>query len=125
MGDIKAIDKSGKEIYIEVKNDSRIADTGNVVCEEEVYYKERDYIGKGNMFCDNDIFAVVSQSEHKIYVIDYKILQANYRKGEYKEIVHSQQTSYCYLLPLTEIKKLGGLIAIVDYAEDSLKFEMF
>jgi hypothetical protein len=116
-GDIKAVDKSGKEIFIEVKNDSRIADTGNILCEEEVYYKNNDYIGKGNMFSDNDIFAVVSQPEKKIYVVDFKILKANYRKGEYREIEHPQQTSYCYLMPVSKIKKLGGLIAVVDYAE--------
>ena len=48
-GDIKAIDKNGKEIFLEVKDDSRIADTGNVLCEEENYIKESDYYIKGNM----------------------------------------------------------------------------
>ena len=38
-GDIKAIDKAtGKESYIEVKDDSRIADTHNILCEEQIDY---------------------------------------------------------------------------------------
>lgn len=117
-GDIKAIDKnSGKEYFIEVKNDSRIADTGNILCEDEVYYKNCDYYGKGNMQSDSDIFAIVSQAENKIYLIDFKILQANYRLGEYKAIEHKQQITYCYLLPIGTIKRLGGLLAIVNYRD--------
>ena len=115
MGDIVALDESGKATYIEVKNDSRIADTGNVLCEEEVYYKRHDYYGKGNMECDCDIYAVVSEEQRKIYVIDFKVLKSNYRKGIYKEIEHPQQITYCYLLPLSEIKRLGGLISVVNY----------
>ena len=116
-GDIKAIDKkNGKEYFIEVKNDSRIADTGNILCEEEVYYKKYDYFGRGNMDGNSDIFAVVSESEEKIYVIDFKILQKNYRLGEFKKLDYPQQFSYVYLLPLGTIKKLGGLIAVVDYS---------
>lgn len=114
-GDIKATDKKGNEIFIEVKDDSRIAETYNVLCEEEVYYKQHDYYGKGNMQSDYDIYAVVSKQQRKIYVIDFKCLQQIYRKGEYKEIQHPQQTTYCYLLNLGTIKKLGGLIATLDY----------
>lgn len=115
-GDILAIDKeTGKEIFIEVKNDSRIADTHNVLCEEEVYYKRHDYYGRGNMDCDCDIYAVVSEQQRKIYVIDFKVLKSNYRKGEYKEIQHPHQTTYCYLLNINKIKKLGGLIDVINY----------
>lgn len=114
-GDIVALGEDGKPIYIEVKNDSRIADTGNVLCEEEVYYKRHDYYGKGNMDCDSDIFAVVSEEQRKIYVIDFKVLKSNYRKGEYKVIEHPQQITYCYLLNINEIDRLGGLISVVNY----------
>jgi hypothetical protein len=125
-GDIRAISADGREIFIEVKNDSRIADTGNVLCEEEVYYKEAGYCGIGNMDCDSDIFAVVSQKEKKIYVIDFKVLKENYRKGEYKEINHPQQITYCYLCGLYQIKAWGGLLAIVDYeAEEFDKVKIF
>lgn len=61
-GDIIALDKeTGKAIYIEVKNDSRIAQTRNVLCEEKVWYDYRNDYGAGNMHCASDIYCVVSQ----------------------------------------------------------------
>lgn len=42
-GDIIATAADGREIFIEVKNDEVIYKTGNILCEEEVYYKEADY----------------------------------------------------------------------------------
>lgn len=60
LGDIKATTPTGAVKYIEVKNDKRIADTKNVLCEEEVYYKESGYLGKGNMYCNGDYYAIVS-----------------------------------------------------------------
>ena len=115
-GDIKATDKNGKVKYIEVKNDSRIADTKNVLCEFEVYYKDNEYYGKGNMDSNCDVFCVVSEQEQKIYVIDFKTLKANYTKGQYKEIEHKKQTTYCYLCELWQVKKWGALIAEVEYS---------
>ena len=63
-GDIKAIAADNREIYIEVKNDSRIADTKRILCEDEVYYKHTGYCGKGNMHSDYDIYCIVSESEN-------------------------------------------------------------
>ena len=42
-GDIKATSANGEEILIEVKDDSRIGDTGNILCEESVYYYSSGY----------------------------------------------------------------------------------
>lgn len=114
-GDIIATNKAGKPTYIEVKADSRIADTGNVLCEEEVYFKKQDYYSRGNMDSNCDIYVVVSEEQRKIYVMDFKCLRDNYRKGRYAEIEHKQQITYCYLLSLSELKKLGGLISVVNY----------
>lgn len=114
-GDIRVTDKEGNVRYIEVKNDSVIHKTGNVLCEEEVYYKQHDYYAKGNMQSDYDIYAVVSEQQRKIYVINFECLQQNYRKGSYKEIVHPQQITYCFLLSIDDIDRLGGLISVVSY----------
>ena len=115
-GDIKAVNRTtGKEVYIEVKNDSRIAETGNVLCEEEVYYKRSDYYGKGNMSSNCDIYVVVSEADSRIYVIDFKVLKDIYKKlGTYKEIEHKEQTTYCYLLEIGRVKQFNGLIAVID-----------
>lgn len=118
IGDLKATSlATGKEIFIEVKNDSRIADTHNVLCEEEVFYKEYGYFDKGNMYCNSNIYCVVSEQEHKIYVIDFKVLKEIYKKGEFRTIDHPQQTTYCYLLPIWLIKKYNGLLDIIDYGQ--------
>ena len=118
-GDILATDKqSGKQIYIEVKDDSRIADTRNILCEEKVWYKDGCYFSKGNMKSSYDIYTIVSKAEKKIYVIDFAILKANYKQGVFKVIYHADQDTYCYLLPLATIKRKGGIIAVIDYTKE-------
>lgn len=111
-GDIKAIAPDGREIFIDVKNDSRIHETRNVLCEEENYFKDTNTYDKGNMYSSYDVLAVVSQREQKIYFIDFHTLQKNYKKGEYKMIEHPSQTCFCYLCSLGMIKKWGGLLGV-------------
>lgn len=115
-GDIKAVAADGTELYIEVKNDSRIADTGRVLCEEEVYMKNSDYFSKGNMSCNCDYYCIVSESEKRIYVLDFKVLKSIYKKyGEFKVIHHPQQDTYAYLLDLCWAKSKGALIHKINY----------
>ena len=84
-GDIKTVCKAtGKVIGIDVKDDSRIAETRNILCEEENYIKDGDYFIKGNMQSDYDVVAIVSQPERKIYFIDFEILKQNYKKGDFR-----------------------------------------
>lgn len=116
QGDIKATClEDCREILIEVKDDSRIHETGNVLCEDEVYYKDSDFYAPGNMSNNSDIYVVVSQESHKIYVIDFKILRQNYKRGEYRVIEHFSQTTYCYLCSLAAIKSWGALIDVIEY----------
>ena len=114
-GDIKAVGADGREIFIEVKNDSCIAKTDNVLCEEEVYYKKNYELKRGNMYSDYEIYAVVSQGERKIYLIDFETLRKNYKKGEYKVVKHYDQDTYCYLCGLWQIKRWGALLATLSY----------
>lgn len=114
-GDIIATDWYGNKHYIEVKDDSRIYKTHNVLCEEEVYFHEGDYTQPGNFYSDYEIYCVVSRPERKIYVIDFKKLHDNYKKGEYKVVPHAYQTTYCYLCSLGKIKQWGALIDTIEY----------
>lgn len=115
-GDIKVIDrKTGKEYMLEVKDDSRIADTRNILCEEEVYYKDNDYYAKGNMYSDYEYYCVVSQQERKIYIIDFSILHSIYRKYDYITKEHAAQITYAYLVPIGALRKRNGIIAELDY----------
>lgn len=114
-GDIKAVDSNGKEIMIEVKDDSCIYKTGNILCEEENYYFEADYYKRGNFYSDYEIYCVVSQQARKIYLFDFSILKQIYKKGEYREIRHYENICCCYLLPLGWAKKYNALIKEIDY----------
>lgn len=114
-GDIKAVAADGREIFLEIKNDSRIADTHNLLCEEENYYHESDYWAKGNFYSDYQIYCVMSEAERKIYVMDFSILKKNYKSGKYKQIKHWEQTTYCYLCPLEDVRAWGAMIAEVEY----------
>ena len=114
-GDIKVTTPDGKEYFIEVKDDSRIADTQNILCEEENYIIDQGYYFKGNMYSNGDIYAIVSQQQKKIYILDYKRLKEIYKKGQYKEIPHRDQITYCYLLELCRAKQWGALITTINY----------
>lgn len=113
-GDIKALSVSNKnETFIEVKDDSRIGETKNILCEVEVYYKDCDYYGKGNMDADYDIYTIVSKQERKIYVLDFKELKRIHKRGEFRTIEHPAQITYCYLLPLGLAK--DAIIEVINY----------
>lgn len=100
---------------IEVKNDEVIHKTDNVLCEEEVYYKDYDYSKLGFMYSDYEIYCVVSEPSRKIYIIDFKILKEHYRSGQYKFFDYPHQCSDTYLLSLGVVKKYGGLIDTISY----------
>lgn len=114
-GDIKAVAADGREIMIEVKNDGRIADTHNLLCEESNYYYATGETIKGNFYSDYQIYCVVSQAERKIYVMDFSKLKAHYKSGRYKEVYHLEQISSFYLCPLEEVRQWGAMIAEIDY----------
>lgn len=114
-GDILATAADGKEVFIEVKDDSRIAETNNLLCEEENFFYSIGEFVKGNFYSDYNIYCVVSQPERKIYVMDFSILKKHYKSGEFKEIHHKEQTSYCYLCPLPQVRSWGAMIAEIEY----------
>lgn len=51
-GDIKAIAPDGKEYLLEIKGDTRINETGNVLCEEYTYWYDTGKYKQGNMYSD-------------------------------------------------------------------------
>lgn len=114
-GDIKGIREDGSVFMIEVKNDERIADTRNILCEELVVYKDSGDIKDGFMYNYYEYYCIVSEPERKIYVIDFKVLKRIYKRGQMRDFPHKDQTTYGYLLPLSEVKANNGLITILEY----------
>lgn len=114
-GDIKATSPYGDTLFIEVKKDSRIGATGNVLCEEKVRFHMGDYFTNGNMQGACDVYAIVSYETNTIYFLDFKILKSIYKEGRYREIEHPEQTTYCYLLPLAKLNACGGIIETATF----------
>lgn len=113
LGDIRLITTEGKKLHIEVKNDSCIASTHNILCELAVEYE--DYTSAGNMECNTDIYAVVSQSENKIYFLDFKKLKALTKYAPQRVIAHPEQRTICKLVSLDSAARTGALLAVINY----------
>lgn len=115
-GDIKVTDPvTGFSLFLEVKDDSRIATTGNVLCEVTKFFEDTKTFKPGNMSYDYEYYCVVSQESRTIYVIDFSILKQVYRQGIATTIYHENDTTYCYLVPLELIVEKGGLIRTIEY----------
>ena len=116
IGDIKATNKTtGEIVYLEVKNDSRIAATGNVLCEEENYFFDSRCYTKGNMYSNYQYYCVLSQDDRKIYIIDFDKLRRIYKQGRFTQIYHNDNICYCFLLPLDTVRAHGALLCEVEY----------
>ena len=116
IGDIEAIDTyTGFSYFIEVKDDSRIAGTGNVLCETRKYFFNSGEYRRGNIYNTGDYYCVVSQQDRKIYVLDFQLLRRYYQWGEYTWIEHDEDITYCYLVPLKLLEKKGALLHTICY----------
>ena len=116
-GDIEALDTcSGEKIYLDVKMDSRIAETGNILCEEEIYFEDTGY-KPGNMSSDYDYLAIISTQAKRIYIIDFKLLKEHYKEGKDYVKNHGEQTTYGKLFPLKLAQHYGMIQAVIDYED--------
>lgn len=112
-GDLKVSLPIG-DLFIDVKDDRKIAKTGNVFAEEWTTC-ENGYNAAGFMHRAYDVLAVVSQEEKKIYFIDFPKLKSFYKKFEVGECRTSTQTTLGYKVPLGNIKAHGAMMGIVCY----------
>lgn len=115
-GDLLVINnQNGARRTIEVKNDTRIGETNNVLCEYAVWYEDQQQFKEGDMARNGDIYCVVDQQSRRIHLIDFPLLRQHFTEGKHKIIKHPQQTTYCYLCPLSLIEQWGALIVTIDY----------
>lgn len=114
-GDIRITNAQGAHRYIEVKADSRIHETGNILCEYGVYYKNDGTFREGNFKNSTDFYCVVSQAIRTIYIFDFDVLARIYKRGQHKVIHHNDQDTYCYLLPISCAIAEGALINQINY----------
>lgn len=103
----------GKKIYIEVKNDTRIASTGNIFFEtmSNVDYSTEGCFSKTKA----NYIAIVSESERLIYFVKTQFLKKfiEEHSHELRFIPRVPGSNSCgYLIPL---KKLGENVASRSY----------
>ena len=117
-GDIDAYDaQKDKHYYLDVKMDSKIGKTHNILCEEEIYYEDDGVYKPGNMACDYDYLAIISVKAKCIYIIDFALLKQHYKEGYDYMKDHGEQTTYGTLFPLSKARDYGMLEAIINYEE--------
>lgn len=123
-GDIKALDNSWglEEYYLDVKMDSRIAETLNILCEGKVYYKESGTYGKGNMQSDYDYLAIISVEAQRIFIIDFAKLKKHYKEGKPYSKDHGEQITYGTLFPMSKAWKYNMVEAVIDYEKRNGKY---
>ena len=116
-GDILTTAKDGREIGIEVKQDSRIWETSNVLCEEKVLFfnNGNKNMARGNMQSNYDVYCVVSPQKRRIWVFNFAAMKKCYKHGRYVRIPHKEQITFAYLVPIDYFDKQGALMAIIDY----------
>ena len=116
-GDILAYNaESGKEIFIDVKDDKTIEKTNNFLAEHKVSYKSSGTTIDGFMqSAEYDYIAYMSRNDRKMYIIDFAWWRALYKGGIYKIIPHKEQITYCYLNSLKFMKQYGVIIAEIDF----------
>ena len=115
-GDLLITLPTGEKRYVEVKNDTVIGKTQNILCEEEVYYKDKGYFAPGFMYSNYDIYAVVSMDQQEIYFFDFSKLKEIYKRfGRYKKFNYPHQYSECFLLELCRAIQFKAFYGKVKY----------
>ena len=122
-GDIKAILPDGRCAMIEVKRDTRIGDTHNILCQEAKKYWDKDYWQKGTMHSDYEVYAIVSPQRRRVCFIDFKVLFAHYKEGKHRVFITDEAAEDIYLLPLEYLEEQGGIIATVDYENNIITYK--
>lgn len=119
LGDIRITNSAGKIYYFDAKNDGRINETGNVFCEDyKKFYSNSQKIHSGFMRDGKyDILCVIDRIGSKIYFINFSKLKEIYKKYRFVGTELEDAISYGYVVPISEIEKIGAMEMVVDYRE--------
>lgn len=125
-GDIECYDDDWLcSYYIDVKDDSCISYTGNLLAEHRVWYKGSGWKEGFMQNATYDYVAYLSQADKKIYMLDFEAWKKQYRKvfKKHINIPHGgNQTTDAFLMPLNDARKLGIVVAEIDYEERKGKY---
>lgn len=104
--------------YLDVKDDSRVAQTQNLLAEHRVWYAKGGWAEGFMQNSDYDYIGYLSQQDKMIYILDFKLWQKYYltKSHRHLQIPHGgAQTTDGYLMSLDTARKLGIVIAEISY----------
>lgn len=120
-GDIEIYDvEEHISYYLDVKDDSRIHQTGNLLAEHRVWYAKGGWCEGFMQNSDYDYIGYLSQPDKMIYILDFRMWQKYYltKSQRHLQIPHGgAQTTDGYLMSLDTARKLGIVIAEIKYEE--------
>ena len=118
-GDIECYDDDWLcSYYIDVKDDGCVSKTGNILAEHRVWYQDSGWKDGFMQSATYDYVAYLSQPDNKIYMLDFEAWKKYYKKvfKKHINIPHGgEQTTDAYLMPLKDAKRLGVVVAEIDY----------
>ena len=124
-GDIKMIKDGKRTRCIDVKDDDKIANTGNFFVESDGWSKIYNCPKKGWISSKYDYVAVISQSEQIIWILSFKRLKEIYNKtdltgGERKKAGEFwDNIKYGYTIPIEKAIELDCVLAKITYDYDA------
>ena len=119
-GDILIRMSSGKEVFVDVKDDTCVGRTGNVFVEECAVY-ESGYVGEGWIHSDYDFIAICSRDTCTIYIIDFAKLKRLYRQlGKPIACHFSDHSTYGTLVSLDNLRNAKVLRSEIHYRSSGI-----
>lgn len=105
------IEKGESVARIEIKQDKKIKETGNIYIEtyERQKSNKGNYIESGILRNDNTVFYIIGDYD-RLFMFSKKQIQTIIKTGNFKEV--KTETSMGYLIPISYIEKHSSLIIL-------------
>lgn len=122
-GDIKMKKKGKKALCIDVKDDQKIAETGNFAVEAGGWSKIYNCPAKGWIDSNYNYLAIISREAQTIWILSFKRLREIYNKIDLtggRKVVSDfwDNIKYNYLISINKAIELGAVLARIEYEYD-------
>lgn len=122
-GDIKMKKKGKKALCIDVKDDQKIAETGNFAVEAGGWSKIHNCPAKGWIDSNYNYLAIISRETQTIWILSFKRLREIYNKTDLtggRKVVSDfwDNIKYNYLISIDKAIELGAVFARIEYEYD-------
>ena len=123
-GDIKMKKKGKKALCIDVKDDQKIAETGNFAVEAGGWSKIYNCPVKGWIDSNYNYLAIISREAQTIWILSFKRLREIYNKTDLtggRKVVSDfwDNIKYNYLISIDKAIELGAVLARIEYEYDN------